>query len=74
MDVPARAVSGLTSSAKALHVAGAAQELPHGVVLYVVPSDGDLDEAVADIRFFLERARRSVRVGRRSRGPAVSVA
>ena len=35
MDVPARVVSGLTPSAKALFVAGAAHSLPHGVVLYV---------------------------------------
>src|SRR6185436_10043183 len=35
MNVPARVVSGLTPSAKALFVAGAAQAQPHGVVLYV---------------------------------------
>src|SRR5205823_8526976 len=28
-------------------------ELPHGVVLYVVPSDGELDQAVTDVRFFV---------------------
>ena len=53
MDRPASAVSGLTSSAKALYVAGAANGLPHGVVLYVVPSDGELEEVVADVRFFV---------------------
>jgi transcription-repair coupling factor (superfamily II helicase) len=53
MDVPARLVSGLTSSAKALFVAAAAQARPHGVVLYVVPSDGDLEETCADVAFFL---------------------
>jgi transcription-repair coupling factor (superfamily II helicase) len=53
MDVPARAVSGLTPAAKALFVAGAAHALPHGVVLYVVPTDGDLEQAVADVSFFL---------------------
>ncbi len=53
LDVPARAVSGLSPSAKALFVAAAAGALPHGVVLYVVPSDGELDAIVADIRFFL---------------------
>ena len=52
MDAPARAVSGLTSSAQALLVAAAAQALPHGVILYVVPSDGDLEPAVGDVRFF----------------------
>ena len=52
MDAPARAVSGLTPSAQALFVAAATQALPHGVVLSVVPSDGDLEQAVADVRFF----------------------
>ena len=40
MDAPAGAVSGLTSSAKALFVAAAAHAQPNGVVLYVVPGDG----------------------------------
>ncbi|HEY2908260.1 MAG TPA: transcription-repair coupling factor [Vicinamibacterales bacterium] len=53
MDIPARAVAGLTSSAKALFVASAAQALPHGSVLYVVPSDGDIEESLADVCFFL---------------------
>jgi transcription-repair coupling factor (superfamily II helicase) len=53
MDAPARSVSGLTASAKALYVAGAAQALPRGVVLYVVPGDGDLEQTVADVGFFV---------------------
>jgi transcription-repair coupling factor (superfamily II helicase) len=53
MDVPARIVSGLTASAKALFVAAAAHARPHGVVLYVVPSDGDLEQTCADVSFFL---------------------
>ncbi len=53
MDAPARGVSGLTSSTKALYVAAAAHALPKGAVLYVVPTDADLDESVADARFFL---------------------
>src|SRR5580704_8465016 len=53
MDVPARTVSGLTPSAKALFVAGAAHAMPHGVALLIVPTDGDLEEAVADTSFFL---------------------
>jgi transcription-repair coupling factor (superfamily II helicase) len=53
MDVPARQVSGLTASAKALYVAGAAHARPNGVVLYVVPSDGDLEQTTADVSFFL---------------------
>jgi transcription-repair coupling factor (superfamily II helicase) len=53
MDAPAREVSGLTPSARALFVAAAAQAIPHGIVLYVVPSDADLEQAVGDIRFFV---------------------
>ena len=53
LDAPARAVSGLSASAKAFMVAAAAAALPHGVVLFVLPGDADLDGAVADIRFFL---------------------
>src|SRR5579864_1024756 len=53
MNAGGAAVSGLTSSAKSLHVAAAAHGLSGGVVLYVVPRDGDLDTAVEDIRFFL---------------------
>ncbi len=53
MDVPARTVSGLTPAAKALFVAGAAQARPHSVVLYLVPSDRDLEQVCADVAFFL---------------------
>ncbi len=53
MAVSARAVSGLTPSAKALYVAGMAQVRPQGVVLYVVPTDADLEETCADVSFFL---------------------
>jgi transcription-repair coupling factor (superfamily II helicase) len=53
MDVPADAASGLTPSAKALFVAGAAHAMPHGVVLYVVPGDGDIEQTVSDVGFFL---------------------
>src|SRR5262245_49525206 len=53
MDSPARVVSGLTSSAKALFVAAAAHAQPHAVVFYVVPGDGDVEEAVGDVEFFL---------------------
>jgi len=47
LDVPARVVAGLTAPAKALYVAAAAQARPHEAVLYVVPTDADLEEAVA---------------------------
>jgi transcription-repair coupling factor (superfamily II helicase) len=53
MDAPARAASGLTPPAKALYVAGAAHAIPRGSVLYVVPSDRDLEQAVSDVAFFL---------------------
>jgi transcription-repair coupling factor (superfamily II helicase) len=53
LDVPARVVSGLSAAGKALMVASAAHALPNGVVLYVVPSDGELDSVVADVGFFL---------------------
>jgi transcription-repair coupling factor (superfamily II helicase) len=53
MAVPARVVSGLTASAKALYVAAAAQARPHEAVLFVVPGDGDLEQAVGDVAFFL---------------------
>jgi hypothetical protein len=60
MDVPAHVVSGLTAPAKALFVAAAAQARPHEVVLYVVPSDADLEEAVADVSFFSARSKDSL--------------
>jgi transcription-repair coupling factor (superfamily II helicase) len=53
MDAPARLASGLTPPAKALYVAGAAHAIPRGAVLYVVPSDRDLEQTVADVAFFL---------------------
>jgi len=53
MDAPAGAVSGLTPPAKALYVAGAAHAIPRGSVLYVVPSDRDLEQTVSDVAFFL---------------------
>lgn len=53
MDTSAPMVSGLSRSAKALFVAAAAMAIPNGAVLYVVSGDGELDEAVADVAFFL---------------------
>jgi len=53
MDGPSRAVAGLTPSAMAFYVAGAAHALPRGVVLYVVPGAGEVDETVENCRFFL---------------------
>src|SRR5919197_1228582 len=56
LDIPARIVSGLTPSAKALYVAAAAQARPREAVLYVLPADADLEQAVADVSFFLAAA------------------
>src|SRR5438067_2088867 len=53
MDATARVASGLTPPAKAFYVAAASNAIPRGAVLYVVPSDRDLEQAVADVRFFL---------------------
>ncbi len=53
IDVPARVVSGLTPAAKALFVAATAHSLPHGVVLYVLPGDGDIEQGVEDVAFFV---------------------
>jgi len=52
MDTASRAVSGLSPSAKALYVASAAHSLPRGVVWYVVPGDGDIEQTVEDVTFF----------------------
>ena len=53
MGTASRRVSGLVPSAKALFVAAAAQSMPHGAVLYVVPGDADVEQAVSDVSFFL---------------------
>ena len=53
MDATAHAVSGLTAPAKALYVAAAAHAQPTGVILYIVPGDGDIDETCADVAFFV---------------------
>ena len=53
MTAPHHAVSGLNDSAKALYVAAAANALPRGVVLHVVPGDRQLEQAVRDVSFFV---------------------
>ncbi|HET9833011.1 MAG TPA: transcription-repair coupling factor, partial [Vicinamibacterales bacterium] len=53
LDTRQAAVAGLTPSAKSLYVAAAAHERQKGLVLYVVPTDADLEQAAADVRFFL---------------------
>jgi transcription-repair coupling factor (superfamily II helicase) len=49
----ARAYSGLTPPAKALAVAAAAHANRDAVLLYVLPTDPELELATGDIRFFL---------------------
>ncbi|MEI6670352.1 MAG: hypothetical protein WCP29_19585, partial [Acidobacteriota bacterium] len=47
-------VDGLSQSAKALWIAGTAtRDAQHEVVIAIVPADRDVDQTVADIRFFL---------------------
>src|SRR5438270_1237267 len=53
LDTTARAVAGLSAAAQALFVASSAHGRPRGVVLYVVPSDADLEQATGDVKFFL---------------------
>ena len=53
LDTRQRAVSGLTTAAKSLYVAAASHERQKGLVLYVVPTDADLEQASSDVRFFL---------------------
>jgi len=53
LDTRNRVVTGLTPAAKSLFVAAAAHERQHGVVLYVVPGDVDLEQATEDVTFFL---------------------
>ncbi len=53
LDTRSRAVAGLTPAAKALFVANLSHERPRGVVLFVVPGDADLEQATADVSFFL---------------------
>ena len=53
LDARSHDVAGLSPSAKALFVAGASHERQRGVVLYIVPSDAYLEQAVGDTKFFL---------------------
>src|SRR5689334_24216813 len=50
MGVPARVVSGLSPSAKAMFAAAAAGR---SKVFLVVPTDADVEQVTSDIRFFL---------------------
>ncbi|HXE80962.1 MAG TPA: transcription-repair coupling factor [Vicinamibacterales bacterium] len=52
LDEPGSGLSGLTPSAQALAVAAVAHVSPHGLVVWVVPSDGDVERATSDVRLF----------------------
>jgi transcription-repair coupling factor (superfamily II helicase) len=52
LDRDAPLVTGLTPTARALYLAAAAQAMPQGVVLLVLPGDRDLEQVVGDTRFF----------------------
>ncbi len=53
LDASHQVLTGLTAPAKALHVAAAANALPRGAVLFIVPNDRDIEQAVCDVRFFV---------------------
>ncbi len=48
-----RSISGLTAAAKALAVASEAHMAREAVVLFVVPTDADVETAATDVRLFL---------------------
>src|SRR5690606_1401126 len=47
---PVERIAGLTPQAAAFHAAAVAQDRP---VILIVPTDGDVDQATSDARFFL---------------------
>ena len=53
LDAVTPSLSGLNAPAKALHVAALAHTRPKGIVLFVVPTDRDLEQAIRDTRFFM---------------------
>ncbi len=60
MGAPARRVTGLSPSAKALYLASAAsrhagreQSVDRSTLVVLVPTDADVEEMTADVRFFL---------------------
>ncbi len=50
---PAKRITGLSGAAKAFFVAATAHALPGAVIAYIVPTDRSVEQAVADVRFFL---------------------
>jgi transcription-repair coupling factor (superfamily II helicase) len=53
LQSPLRRISGATPPVRGLAVASAAKRLSEAVILFVVPTDGEIETAVGDISFFL---------------------
>ncbi len=53
LQSPLRRLSGATAPVRALAVAAAIKRFSEGTILYVVPSDAEIDTACNDISFFL---------------------
>ena len=53
LQSPLQRISGATAPVRALVIATAAKRLSDGVVLFVVPTDAEIDTSCADISFFL---------------------
>lgn len=53
LQSPLQRISGVTAPVRALAIAAAAKRLSDGVVLFVVPTDAEIDTSCADISFFL---------------------
>ncbi|HYB97066.1 MAG TPA: transcription-repair coupling factor [Vicinamibacterales bacterium] len=53
LQSPLRKVSGATAPVRAMAVAAGAKRIADGIILYVVPTDAEIDTACADISFFL---------------------
>ena len=53
LQSPTRRLSGASAPVRALAIAAAAKRLSDGIILLVLPTDAEIDNAVGDISFFL---------------------
>ena len=53
LTTPTRRVSGVIPPVRAMAIASAARRHQDGAILYIVPTDAEIEDAVADTRFFL---------------------
>src|SRR5688572_1173807 len=53
LQSPTRRLSGASAPVRALAIAAAAKRLSEGIILLVLPTDAEIDNAVGDICFFL---------------------